>query len=474
MAAAGASAVALSRVEVWYQGKQRDLSLPSRAPISDYIDGVVDEMSEIIDIDTDPAGQWTLARPGGPLRPDSSLADARIPDGGALELRVVASTERYRPVIEDVIDAVAAAAAEIAKPLTTESVRRAGLAALVVGGLALCGGQWTLWVTNGYRLAWMGAGVAGAVVALVGTWSAARRYRARDAATAWAAVWLVSVTSLAEVVPVSQRTGSPGLAHLLVAAVSVCAAAVCALWITGEHPAAFSAVAASSAVLAIVSAVLQYTDLAPSALAAVVLALSLVGVYLVPGTALSLARISLPPVPAVTDKDPVTVDVGDTELAVLWIRARRAVHLSAGLTVAAIGVVSAAAVWVFDPHSYYRWQQIGIVWCTAIFLVLRGRTLPDRIQSYAMFTGAAVIIIAAAAKLLAAWPTGWRPIVVLAVVAAITVAAVLAAVVVAPRRVPEDLKARVERLEQVAVVIAIPLCVWVTGVFAAIRNVSFG
>ncbi|EUA17484.1 transcriptional regulator, Fis family domain protein [Mycobacterium xenopi 3993] len=55
--------------------------------------------------------------------------------------------------------------------------------------------------------------------------------------------------------------------------------------------------------------------------------------------------------------------------------------------VAAVIVVTGAAVCVLDPHSYYRWLQIGIVACTVIILVLRGRTLSDRIQAYAMFTG---------------------------------------------------------------------------------------
>lgn len=471
--ATASSAIALSRVAIWYQDTQVDLALPTRAPISDYIDDIVDTFSDQVDVETSPSGQWTLARLDRPLRPESSLADARIADGAILELRVVASTERYRPVIEDVVDAVAAAAAQAATPFDTEAARRAGLAALVAGGLALCAAQWQLWAVGGYSWPWTAGGVVGALVALIAMWSAARRYRARDAATAWSVVWMAAVACLAQVVPVSQRTELPGLAHLLVAAVAVGAAALCALWITGSHPAAYSAVTATSAALAVVCAVQQYTNLPPSSVAAGTLALGLVALSAVPRAALSLARISLPQVPAPGQNVEVAADISDMEMESLRVRARRAVQLTSGLMVAAVIVVTAAAVWALDPHSYYRWIQIGIVSCTVIILVLRGRTVADRTESYAMFTGAGVVIIASAARLLIAWPAGLRPLIVVLGVAALTAALVLAAVVVAPRSLSPTLSGWVQRLEVVALAVVIPLCVWVTGIFAVIRDVSF-
>ncbi|EUA09636.1 WXG100 secretion system (Wss), YukD family protein [Mycobacterium xenopi 4042] len=56
------SAIALSRVAIWYQDTQVDLALPTRAPISDYIDDVVDTFSDQVDIEARRSGQWTLAR----------------------------------------------------------------------------------------------------------------------------------------------------------------------------------------------------------------------------------------------------------------------------------------------------------------------------------------------------------------------------------------------------------------------------
>jgi type VII secretion integral membrane protein EccD len=468
------SAIALSRVAIWYQNISVDLALPTRAPISDYIDDVVDTFSDQVDVDTNARGRWTLARLDRPLRPESSLADARVVDGAVLELRVVSATERYRPVIEDVIDAVAAAATEAATPFDADAARRAGLVGLTVGGLALCAAQWGLWVAARYPWTWAAAGAVGALVALVGMWSAARRYRASDAATAWSVVWLAAVTCLAQLVPVSARTGTPGLAHLMIAAVAVAAGAVCVLLITGSHLGAYSAVSAAAATVALVCAVLQYTELAPSSVAAGTLALGLVALSAVPRAALSLARISLPRLPAAGQEVEIGADIGDTEMDSLRRRARRAVQLTSGLMVAAVLVVTVAAAWVLDPASYYHWTQLGIVACTVAILVLRGRTMADRVQSYAMFAGAGVIILAAGVRLLTAWPRGTTPLIVVLVLVAVYAALVVLAVVVAPRSLPETLTNWVQRIEVVAVAVVVPLCVWVTGVFGAIRDVTFG
>ena len=127
MAPRAANAVALSRVAVWYGDTQVDLAVPSRDPISRYIDDVVDTVGQQVDLPTGTPGQWTLARPDRPLKPETSLADARVDDGAILELRLVAPTERYRPVIEDVVDAVAAAAAANTRPFDAEAARTAGL-----------------------------------------------------------------------------------------------------------------------------------------------------------------------------------------------------------------------------------------------------------------------------------------------------------------------------------------------------------
>ncbi len=51
---------------------------------------------------------WAFARPGAPpLKAAESLDDAGVVDGSLLTLVSVSRTERYRPLVEDVIDAIA-------------------------------------------------------------------------------------------------------------------------------------------------------------------------------------------------------------------------------------------------------------------------------------------------------------------------------------------------------------------------------
>ena len=53
-------------------------------------------------------GVWAFARPGAPpLKASESLDDAGVVDGSLLTLVSVSRTERYRPLVEDVIDAIA-------------------------------------------------------------------------------------------------------------------------------------------------------------------------------------------------------------------------------------------------------------------------------------------------------------------------------------------------------------------------------
>ena len=94
-----------------------DLVLPSAAPIESYVDETVSVLAEILD-DTPPdvlagfdfnaQGVWSFARPGAPpMKLTESLDEAGVVDGSLLTVVSVSRTERYRPLVEDVIDAIA-------------------------------------------------------------------------------------------------------------------------------------------------------------------------------------------------------------------------------------------------------------------------------------------------------------------------------------------------------------------------------
>lgn len=117
--AAGATAArpATTRVTILTGRRMTDLVLPAAVPMETYIDDTVAVLSEVLEdtpadvlggFDFTAQGVWAFARPGSPpLKLDQSLDDAGVVDGSLLTLVSVSRTERYRPLVEDVIDAIA-------------------------------------------------------------------------------------------------------------------------------------------------------------------------------------------------------------------------------------------------------------------------------------------------------------------------------------------------------------------------------
>lgn len=117
--AAGATAArpATTRVTILTGRRMTDLVLPAAVPMETYIDDTVAVLSEVLEdtpadvlggFDFTAQGVWAFARPGSPpLKLDQSLDDAGVVDGSLVTLVSVSRTERYRPLVEDVIDAIA-------------------------------------------------------------------------------------------------------------------------------------------------------------------------------------------------------------------------------------------------------------------------------------------------------------------------------------------------------------------------------
>jgi ESX secretion system protein EccD len=377
-----------------------------------------------------------------------------------------------QPVTEDVGDAMSGTTDVTLRPLDAIAARRTGLVGLVAGGLFLCAAQWRMWATSHGSVIWTIVGVVGAVVALAGMWAAASRYRAFDAAAAWAVVWLAAVAVVGQWIPVAQQSSSPWLPHVAVAAIAVCAGTVCALIITGAHLGAFSAVATAAGVVAVVAVVAQYTRLASSAIAAGVLVAGVIALSAMPRLTCWLAWISTLPRPVV-GRDVEAYEFTDVELAALQTRATRAARLRSALMPVAAATMAVAATWTLDAHSPYLGVEIAIVACTVVILVFHGRAMPDRAEAYTLLAAAAVTVFASAARLILIRPTGSWPAVTVVIVAAVTTMFVASTVLLSwPTAAPTPPR-WVDRFESVAIVVVVPLCVWVAGLFAVIRNTTF-
>ena len=106
-----------TRITILTGRRMTDLVLPASTPIETYIDETVEVLAELLEdtpadvlggFDFKAQGVWAFARPGAPpLKADGSLDDAGVVDGALLTLVSVSRTERYRPLVEDVIDAIA-------------------------------------------------------------------------------------------------------------------------------------------------------------------------------------------------------------------------------------------------------------------------------------------------------------------------------------------------------------------------------
>ncbi len=179
-----------TRVTILTGRRLTDLVLPASAPIETYVDETVAVLAELLEdtpadvlagFDFKAQGVWAFARPGAPpLKASESLDDAGVVDGALLTLVSVSRTERYRPLVEDVIDAIAVLD-ESPEFDRTALNRFVGLAIPAVT-LVITGASMRAWSDTGHSWWWAVAlGVLGLGV-LGGSVMARTRYRNFDMA----------------------------------------------------------------------------------------------------------------------------------------------------------------------------------------------------------------------------------------------------------------------------------------------------
>ena len=173
-----------TRVTVLTGRRMTDLVLPASAPVETYIDETVSVLGELLEdtpadvlagFDFKAQGEWAFARPGAPpLKASESLDEAGVVDGSLLTLVSVSRTERYRPLVEDVIDAIAVLD-ESPEFDRTALNRFVGLAIPFVA-VVLTVAALRAWSTTGHSWWWaLGVGVLGLGV-LGGSMLAKTRY----------------------------------------------------------------------------------------------------------------------------------------------------------------------------------------------------------------------------------------------------------------------------------------------------------
>ncbi len=490
---------ATTRVTILTGRRMTDLVLPSAAPVETYVDETVAVLGDILS-DTPPdvlagfdftaQGVWSFARPGAPpIKLTDSLDDAGVVDGSLLTVVSVSRTERYRPLVEDVIDAIAVL------DETPEFDRRAlyrfvglvlPLVALLTTVMAVLS-----WSSTGRDWWWAAAlGVLGTGL-LGGSALSQRRYGNLDMAESLLVSALVTLTG-AVVLAVPLPDGVESLGAPQVAGAGALILLMVLATRGGPHRraevAAFLAVVALALTFAAVAYGYGWNAWVPAG----AIAFGLIVVTNAAKMTVAVARIALPPIPApgesVTNDellDPVaTTDASEESetwqaiiasvpdsAARLTERSRLAKRLLIGfLTAGALILVLGSVFVVVQGHFFVHSMIVaGLVTMLAGF---RSRLYVERWCAWALMAAAVAIPSGIAVRM-----SLWYPDRAWWVLGIYIVAAAVALIVVGAtdgvRRISPVTKRILELLDSATIAAVIPLLLWISGVYDVLRNLRF-
>lgn len=476
-----------------------DLVLPAAAPIETYIDETVSVLAELLEdtpkdvlagFDFTAQGVWAFARPGAPpLKFNESLDDAGVVDGSLLTLVSVSRTERYRPLVEDVIDAIAVL--DESPEFDRSALNRfVGLAVpvvtLVVAVMTLVG-----WTRAGHDWWWAVAlGVLGLGL-LGGSALATNRYRNLDMAESLLAAAIPTLAgTVALAVPLPSGVDSLG-------APQVAGAAAVVLLLTlatrggprrRAELASFTAVTSIAVTAAAIAHGYGWEYWVPAG----AIAVGLIVVTNAAKLTVAVARIALPPIPAPGETvandellDPIATTGAEEETptwqaiiasvpdsaARLHERSQLAKRLLIGFVTAGALVLSIGAISVVMQGHFFVHSMIVAGLVTAI-CGFRSRLYAERWCAWALLTAVVLIPTGVMIRLCLWYPdSAWL---VLAGYLAVGIAALIVVGATASvRRVSPVTKRILELLDGATIAAVIPLLLWIASVYDVLRNLRF-
>ena len=489
-----------TRVTVLTGRRMTDLVLPASAVIETYIDETVSVLADLLDdtpadvlagFDFKAQGEWAFARPGSPpIKASESLDEAGVVDGALLTLVSVSRTERYRPLVEDVIDAIAVLD-ESPEFDRTALKRFIGLTvpvvAVVITGLVLR--AWSA-ADHSWWLALV-LGVVGLGV-LVGSVFARSRFANLDMSESLLVAGiplLAGAAALAVPLPAGAAgLGAPQLAG---------AGAVVLLLVltTRGGPRKRAEAAAFVAVLAIAVTVAAgaygygWQEWVPAG----AIAFGLIVVTNAAKLTVAVALIALPPIPApgeaVTNDellDPVSGRDGSEEETPTWQAIIASVPESAArlsertelakqlligfLTAGALALAYGAIAVVVQGHFFVH-SLIVATLVTAV-CAFRSRLYAERWCAWALLAAAVAVPTGVVIRL-----SGWYPYWAWFIIAIYGTAALVALIIVGAtdgvRRVSPVTKRILELVDGATIAAVIPLLLWIAGVYDLLRNIRF-
>jgi len=477
-----------------------DLVLPAAAPIETFIDETVSVLAETLEdtpadvlagFDFKAQGMWAFARPGAPpLKGDESLDDAGVVDGSLLTLVSVSRTERYRPLVEDVIDAIAVL--DESPEFDRTALNRFVGVAIPVAALTITAVSLLAWSQTGRDWWWaLALGLLGLAL-LGGSLLSKNRYRNIDMAESLLVAALPAVAGAAALaVPLPQGVDSLGAPQIAGAAAVVLLLTLASRGGPRKRAelASFMAITAIAATGAAIAYGYGWQFWVPAG----AIAFGLIIVTNAAKLTVAVARIALPPIPAPGETvsndellDPVASPEAVDEESPTWQAIIASVpdsaarltersqlakklligFLTAGALVLAVGAITVVVQGHFFVHSLI---VAGLV---AVICGFRSRLYADRWCAWSLLSAAVVIPTGVTVKLCQWYPdTAWL------VLSIYTALAVVVLIVVGAtegvRRVSPVTKRILELLDGAAIAAVIPLLLWIASVYDVLRNLRF-
>ncbi len=480
--------------------RMTDLVLPAAAPMETYIDETVAVLADLLD-DTPPEvlagfdfsaqGVWTFARPGfPPLKREQSLDDAGVVDGSLLTLVSASRTERYRPLVEDVIDAIAVL--DESPEFDRAALNRFIAVAIPIVTLPLTvTAMWAWWATGRTPFWPLAIGIVGIAV-LVGSFVAQRFYRSpRLSECLLAAAYPPIAAAAAIAVPLPRGATSLGAPQLAAAATAVF---FVTLMVRGgprrrHELASFVVIAMVAAVAAAFAYGYGYQQWVPAGAIAF-------GLFIVTNAAkltVAVARIALPPIPVPGETvdneellDPVAAQEATNEETPTWQaiiasvpasaarlteRSKLAKQLLIGYVTAGTVILAAGAIGVLVRGHFFV-HSLVVAAVIAVICGFRSRLYAERWCAWALLAAAVAIPAGLAARLSVWYPNyAWLMLTVYLAIGLVGLLVVGATAQV--RRVSPVMKRILELIDGAMVASIIPLLLWITGVYDMVRNIRF-
>lgn len=477
-----------------------DLVLPASAPIETYIDETVSVLSELLDdspadvlagFDFKAQGVWAFARPGAPpMKASESLDDAGVVDGALLTLVSVSRTERYRPLVEDVIDAIAVLD-ESPEFDRTALNRFVGLAIPLVSTIAT-GVALVAWTQSGKHWWWAIALAVLGLGLLTGGLVSRSRYGNLDMSESLLVAALpVLAGAAALAVPLPREVDGLGAPQVAGAA----AVALLYTLATRGGPRKRASVAAFGAVLtiAITGAAIAFGYGGQEWVPAGAIAFGLIVVTNAAKLTVAVARIALPPIPAPGEAvandellDPVSrPDIADEETptwqaiiasvpdsaARLTERSELSKQLLIGFLTAGAAILATGAITVVVQGHFFIHSMI-VAGLVTVICGFRSRLYAERWCAWALMAVTVAVPTGVTVRLCLWYPnSAWLVLAVyllIAFVALITVAATDNV-----NRLSPVTKRIFELLDGASIAAVIPLLLWIAGVYDLLRNLRF-